>query len=58
MRPKNRDKGGCGVVSARAAPRLTGAYGPREGVRPRPGAGQRQHSFFFVTTWGHSTIRF
>ena len=34
-------------MSTRAAPRPTGAYGPREGVRPRPGAGQSQHLFFF-----------
>ena len=26
-----------------ATPRPTGVYGPPEGVRPRPGAGQSQH---------------
>ena len=36
------------MVSTRAAPRPTGAYGPREGVRPRPGAGQSNIPFFII----------
>ena len=56
MRPKNGDKEGY-VVLSRAAPRPTRSHGPWEGVRPRPGAGQSQHIFFFQSAHFQNSIR-